>query len=152
MTLSEVAEQTKLHLIALAAVPDYASYITTAVKVEQGINTLRLNGDLMGAAVLKGQWLEIARAILPGLKAKAFTPAREYSWEELQAYQQATSEERAALADTPVNLREALNQFRKEAASVPLSLETTTAFICALVASSTSLDAVGERETMQAAE
>jgi chromosome segregation ATPase len=50
------------------------------------------------------------------------------------------------------NLREALDQFRKEAASVPLSLETTTAFICALVASSTSLDAVGERETMQAAE
>jgi hypothetical protein len=152
MFLSEVAEQTKLHLIALAAVPDYASYITTAVKVEQGINTLRLNGDLMGAAVLKGQWLEIARGILPGLKAKAFTPAREYSWEELQAYQQATDEERAALADTPVNLLDAVNQFRKEAATVPLTLDVVTDFICALVAAS-SLDSVREgSEQLEAAE
>lgn len=62
-------------------------------------------------------------------------------------------EEHDERLDPAVNLLDAVNQFRKEAASVPLTIETTTAFLCALVASSTSLDSVREpSEHLQAAE
>lgn len=52
----------------------------------------------------------------------------------------------------PVNLLDAVNQFRKEAATVPLTLDVVTDFICALVAAS-SLDSVREgSEQLEAAE
>jgi hypothetical protein len=62
-------------------------------------------------------------------------------------------EEHDERLDPPINLLDAVNQFRKEAATVPLTLDVVTDFICALVAAS-SLDSVreGSEHQMAAAE
>jgi hypothetical protein len=50
----------------------------------------------------------------------------------------------AELCEPPVNLLDAVNQFRAEAATVPLSQAVVTDFLCALITASTSLDSVRE--------
>lgn len=94
------------------------------------------------------QWERFERIcakVGPEIRKREYDSIPTYSLRELAAYQKAINE------GTPVNLLDAVNQFRKEAATVPLSQAVVTDFICALVASSTSLDAVGE-EHMEAAE
>ena len=95
------------------------------------------------------QWERFERIcakVGPEIRKREYDSIPTYSLRELAAYQKAINE------GAPVNLLDAVRQFRKEAATVPLSQAVVTDFICALVASSTSLDAVGEEHVGVAAE
>lgn len=65
-----------------------------------------------------------------------------------------TEEEWEAKAEAaPVNLLDAVNQFRKEAAAIPISVDVVADFLCALITASTSLDRAREgSEHLEAAE
>lgn len=131
----------------LEAATTSAEYMPLRSQCVQALDSYEMGVGIGPSRAAQWERFErICAKVGPEIRKREYDSIPTYSLRELAAYQKAINE------GTSVNLLDAVNQFRKEAATVPLSQAVVTDFICALVASSTSLDAVGERVTMQAAE
>jgi hypothetical protein len=134
-------------LAQLAAATTSAEYMPLRSRCVQALDSYEVGAGIGPSRAAQWDRFErICAKVGPEIRKREYDSIPTYSLRELAAYQKAINE------GTPVNLLDAVNQFRKEAAAVPLSQAVVTDFICALVASSTSLDAVGDEHVGVAAE